>query len=210
MNTIDIIYKYFPKNTLSELQIHQFEQLFSLYKEWNDKINVISRKDMENFYIHHVLHSLAIAKFTNFEKGTQILDLGTGGGFPSIPLAILFAEVDFLLVDSVHKKLLVINAVKDALGLKNINTKHSRAEDIHLKFDFILSRAVAKIDVLESWAKKNIAKNSHNNIKNGFILLKGGDLDTELLNSSLNYTVKPITAYFSEDFFTEKKIIHLS
>lgn len=200
------IRKYFP--SLSALQVEQFEQLEPLYCSWNERINVISRKDIDNIYLHHVLHSLAIARFVSFNAGTRILDVGTGGGFPGIVLAIMFPDCHFHLTDSINKKITVVQAVADALQLKNVKAHHMRAEDDKNLYDFVISRAVAPVDTLVRWNKKNISKKQTNSIANGFIFLKGGNLDEELSKYPQAIRI-PISNFFREDFFAEKNIIHL-
>ncbi|SHG60916.1 16S rRNA (guanine(527)-N(7))-methyltransferase RsmG [Winogradskyella jejuensis] len=203
---MELILKYFPN--LTELQIQQFEALLPLYKDWNAKINVISRKDIDELYLRHVLHSLAIAKVMPFAGGSSILDVGTGGGFPGVPLAILFPECQFHLVDSINKKLKVINGVAESLELKNIKTTHSRAEAIDEQFDFIVSRAVTAMPEFTKWVKGKILKRQQNEFKNGILYLKGGDLSEELKQYT---TVKlfSLTDYFEEDFFETKKVVYL-
>ncbi|WP_178983515.1 16S rRNA (guanine(527)-N(7))-methyltransferase RsmG [Winogradskyella helgolandensis] len=200
------ILKYFPD--LTEIQIQQFEALEGLYKDWNSKINVISRKDIDELYLRHVLHSLGIAKVISFAPGTSILDVGTGGGFPGVPLAILFPECQFHLVDSINKKLKVINAVAEELELTNIKTTHSRVEAIDETYDFIVSRAVTTMPEFTTWVKGKVAKTQKNELKNGILYLKGGDLTEELKQYK---TVKAflLSDYFDESFFETKKIIHL-
>ena len=199
------ILKYFP--SLSNRQINQYKDLENLYNEWNSKINVISRKNLSELYINHVLHSLSIAKFISFKKGTSILDIGTGGGFPGIPLAILFPEVNFLLVDSIGKKIKVVNKICESIKLKNVYTKHIRAEEVDLKFDFIVSRAVTNMKDFKIISKGKIKNNHINEIKNGIIYLKGGDLSKEMNN--ISHESYNISNYFSEDFFKTKKIIYI-
>jgi 16S rRNA (guanine527-N7)-methyltransferase len=201
------IKKYFPD--LTQAQLQQLEMLQPLYTDWNNQINVISRKDIENIYLHHVLHSLAIARVITFVPGTKVLDVGTGGGFPGIPLAILFPEVSFLLVDSIGKKIKVVKEVAAALGLTNVDTAVSRAEQIKTQFDFVVSRAVTQLPVFVPWVRKNISGNSHNAIKNGILYLKGGDISAELQPFSGLHEVYPISAFFDEDFFKEKLVIHM-
>ncbi|EPR74727.1 rRNA small subunit methyltransferase, glucose inhibited division protein GidB [Winogradskyella psychrotolerans RS-3] len=201
-----MILKYFPN--LTETQIQQFEALEALYKDWNSKINVISRKDIDELYLRHVLHSLGIAKVINFAPGSSILDVGTGGGFPGVPLAILFPECQFHLVDSINKKLKVINAVAEALELTNIKTTHSRVEAIDETYDFIVSRAVTTMPEFTTWVKGKVARTQKNELKNGILYLKGGDLTEELKQYK---TVKAflLSDYFEESFFETKKVIHL-
>ena len=203
------ILRYFPD--LSDNQIEQFSQLQDLYKDWNDKINVISRKDIDNLYIRHVLHSLAVAKYTSFVGGTKIVDLGCGGGFPSIPLAIYFPDVKFHLVDSIRKKLTVASAVGEDIGLTNIKTSHSRVEEIKEKADFIVVRAVAQLPKLISWSKKLVLEDHQNGLPNGMICLKGGNLKAELKAVPSQYYTEqvPIAKYFKETFFEEKSIVYV-
>lgn len=191
------IVHYFPNLTTTQLQ--QLEQLLPLYKEWNEKINVISRKDIDNFYVHHVLHSLSIATFFEFKKDETILDIGTGGGFPGIPLAIFFPETKFTLTDSIAKKITVVNAVKDVLQLQNITTKIARAESISEKFDYIVTRAVAPMNDLLFWSKNKHAKK--------IIALKGGDLTEELKPIKKNIRIIELKETFNEEFFETKKIV---
>ncbi|MBT4345162.1 MAG: 16S rRNA (guanine(527)-N(7))-methyltransferase RsmG [Flavobacteriales bacterium] len=199
------ILKYFP--SLSDTQINQYKDLENLYNKWNSKINVISRKNLSELYLNHVLHSLSIAKFISFKKGTSILDIGTGGGFPGIPLAILFPEVNFLLVDSIGKKIKVVNRICESIKLKNVLTRHIRAEEIDSKFDFIVSRAVTNMKDFKMISKGKIKNNHINEIKNGIISLKGGDLSKEMKN--ISHESYNISNYFSEDFFKTKKIIYI-
>jgi 16S rRNA (guanine527-N7)-methyltransferase len=201
-----LLLKYFPE--LSDVQLHQFRALQGLYEDWNSKINVISRKDIESLYLRHVLHSLSIAKLIQFKEGSKILDIGTGGGFPGIPLAILFPDVEFHLVDSINKKLNVVNGVAGSLGLVNIQTTHSRAESIQGNYDFIVSRAVTTMPDFVSWVKNRVAKKSLHNLRNGILYLKGGDL-TEELKLYKKATLYDLNTYFEEDFFETKKIVHL-
>lgn len=203
---VDLIKKYFPD--LSAKQINQFEQLEVQYKEWNAKINVISRKDIDELYIRHVLHSLAIAKVQVFQPKANILDVGTGGGFPGIPLAILFPETNFTLVDSIQKKIKVVNGVADAIGLKNVQAYQIRAEKVKGEFDFIISRAVTKMDDFVKWIRKKTTKKQNHKLKNGILYLKGGDLTEELANFP-NATLYNIPNFFTEDFFETKKVVHI-
>ncbi|HIK63058.1 MAG TPA: 16S rRNA (guanine(527)-N(7))-methyltransferase RsmG [Flavobacteriales bacterium] len=203
---MQIIHKYFPD--LTEKQIRRFSDLQNLYKHWNAQINVISRKDMDALYINHVLHSLAIAKVIQFEKGTSVLDIGTGGGFPGIPLAILFPETDFLLVDSIGKKIKVVNEVSSALGLTNVRAINERAENINEIFDFIVSRAVANMTDFKKWVKGKFNKKHNNSLNNGILYLKGGDLSEEL--RSIPHQQYEIADFFEEDFFETKKVIYIS
>ena len=195
-------------SNLSETQINQFSKLEELYKFWNAQINVISRKDIDELYIKHVLHSLGIAKVQPFKPGSKVLDVGTGGGFPGIPLAILFPETNFYLVDSIGKKIKVVKEIADALGLKNVKAEQIRAENVKGEFDFIVSRAVTKMDDFVNWTRKKIAKKQRHEIKNGILYLKGGDLTDELANFP-NATIYNITDYFKNDFFETKKVVHI-
>ena len=204
---MDIILKYFPD--LLEKQIKQFSQLQDLYNEWNSQINVISRKDMENLYLKHVLHSLAIAKVISFADGTKVLDVGTGGGFPGIPLAILFPNVEFLLVDSIGKKIKVVNEVANSIGLKNLRAEHKRAEQVNGQFDFVVSRAVTKMKVFQQWVRKRISTKQKNTLLNGILYLKGGDL-TEELKGIKNVELYNIPNFFAEEFFETKKVVYIS
>ncbi len=203
---MDLLLKYFPN--LTPNQIEQFDVLLPLYKDWNSKINVISRKDIDELYLRHVLHSLGIAKVMTFTSGSSILDVGTGGGFPGVPLAILFPECEFHLVDSINKKLKVINGVSQSLGLQNIRTTHSRVEAIDEQFDFIVSRAVTAMPEFTKWVKGKILKKQKNELKNGILYLKGGDLSEELQQYS-TVEIFPLNNYFKEDFFETKKVVYL-
>ena len=204
--SIALIEKYFPD--LSEKQKEQFALLESLYEEWNAKINVISRKDMDQLYEKHVLHSLGIAKVMEFAPGTKVLDVGTGGGFPGIPLAILFPEVSFTLVDSIGKKILVVSEVSEALGLTNVTAIHSRVEEVKEKFHFVVSRAVTRMPDFLRWLKGKFEKEQFNPKHNGVLYLKGGDLGEEL--SGLRCELFKLSTYFSEEFFETKKVVYLS
>jgi len=204
---MEIILKYFPN--LSEIQIEQFSKLQGLYEQWNVHINLISRKDIENLYLKHVLHSLSIAKVIDFADGTKILDVGTGGGFPGIPLAILFPNVEFLLVDSIGKKINVVKEIADKIGIKNLKAEHKRAEQVMGKFDFVVSRAVTKMKVFQQWVRKKISSKRKNILNNGILYLKGGDLSYELKGIK-NANIYDISKYFEEDFFETKKIVYIS
>jgi 16S rRNA (guanine527-N7)-methyltransferase len=204
---MELILKYFP--TLTETQKAQFEALYDLYIEWNEKINVISRKDIENLYEHHVLHSLAIAEILHFQPGTTILDVGTGGGFPGIPLAILFPEVKFVLIDSIGKKIKVGTEVATAIGLKNITLKHLRIQDEKNKYDFVVSRAVMPLGDLVKLIQKNISKKQLNALPNGLICLKGGELHHEVLPFKNVADLYEISDYFTEEFFKTKKAVYV-
>ena len=197
-----IIHKYF-KN-LTEIQIEQFEKLQELYQDWNLKINVVSRKDIDELYLRHVLHSLGIAKVVQFKPQTKVLDVGTGGGFPGIPLAILFPETQFHLVDSIGKKIKVVNEVAEGLGLENVKTTHGRVEEVKDTYDFIVSRAVAQMETFVRWTKGKIAKKQNRELKNGILYLKGGDL-TEELQKYTSATIYDLSDYFDEPFLKLKK-----
>ena len=201
------IFHYFPD--LSDLQKKQIEELQSLYADWNSKINVISRKDMESFYEHHVLHSMSIAKVIQFTKGTKVLDVGTGGGFPGIPLAILFPDVQFHLVDSIGKKIKVVNEVSAALGLKNVRTSHARAEEIHDRYDFVVSRAVTRLNQFYPWVANKFSKKSHNTLDNGILYLKGIDLTEEFDELGKPYQLFALSDFFKEEFFESKGLIYI-
>jgi len=201
------IFRYFP--ALTERQRGQFNDLFNLYKEWNEKINVISRKDIDNLYLHHVLHSLGIGKVVSFKSGAQILDVGTGGGFPGIPLAILFPESQFHLVDSIGKKITVVNAVAKALGLTNVAGEQVRAEQVKGQYDFVVSRAVTRLKEFYGWVHHRVKKRSVHNLQNGILYLKGGELENEIAEVNRPCTVYPLRDFFSEDFFETKKVVHI-
>lgn len=205
---MDIIQKYF--NNLTEHQVEQFAQLEALYNDWNAKINVISRKDIQNLYEHHVLHSLGIAKVVNFKDGTTVMDLGTGGGFPGIPLAILFPNVQFHLVDSIGKKVRVANEVATAIGLKNVKFSHARAEEIKEQYDFVVTRAVMPMVDLMKVARKNIHKEQHNAVPNGILALKGGELNSEIASMRNIATVWELSDFFEEEYFKTKKVVHVA
>ena len=206
---MEIIKKYFPNLTPKQLQ--QFEQLLPLYTDWNQKINVISRKDIENLYERHVLHSLAIAKLYTFLPGAEILDLGTGGGFPGIPLAIFFPETQFTLIDGTGKKIRVVEEVKTALGLTNVHAKQIRAEELKQHFDFVVSRAVAQLDQLINWSFRLLKKKQQHAIPNGLIALKGGNVQAEIkaLPRKEYVEVDPISNLFEEGFFDEKYVVYV-
>ena len=203
---MEFILRYFPE--LTEVQINQFQQLEDLYHDWNSKINVISRKDIDQLYVKHVLHSLAIAKIQKFESGTYVLDVGTGGGFPGIPLAILFPETRFYLIDLIQKKINVVKAVADALELKNVKAEQLRAENVKGDFDFIVSRAVTNMPDFVSWIKDKIKKKQKHQLKNGILYLKGGDLKEEL-EGFPNAKEYNISEFFEGEFFETKKVVHL-
>lgn len=201
------IERYFPE--LTAQQKAQFEQLFDLYMHWNAQINVISRKDTEDFYERHVLHSLGIAKIMRFTPGSKVLDIGTGGGFPGIPLAILHPECDFHLVDSIGKKIKVVKEVAEALGLENVRASHERAEKINEQFDFIVSRAVTAMPKFLSWTKGKFLKANNNEFKNGILYLKGGDLSEEMATVKKAVQYFNLSDYFQEDFFETKKVVYV-
>ncbi|MCM4168619.1 Ribosomal RNA small subunit methyltransferase G [Arenibacter antarcticus] len=203
---LSIIYKYFPD--LTDLQKEQFIMLQELYQDWNMKINVVSRRDIDELYLRHVLHSLGIAKFQQFAPGTTVLDVGTGGGFPGIPLAIIFPETQFVLVDAIGKKIKVVQEVVDGLGITNVTAIHSRVEEIDQQFDFIVSRAVAAMPTFVHWVKGRIKKNSVHDRRNGILYLKGGDLEEEL-KEYRTVEVYPLSDFFEEEFFETKKLVYL-
>ena len=203
---MEIIQKYFPLLTKNQLQ--QFGLLKELYQTWNEQINVISRKDIDELYERHVLHSLGIAKIQPFLPGSKVLDVGTGGGFPGIPLAILFPETQFYLVDSIGKKIKVVNEVVSALELINVKAAQKRAEEVKGEFDFIVSRAVTSMDEFLKWIKNKIAKKQLHELRNGILYLKGGDLSEELKNFP-NSTIYNLDQYFDEPFFESKKVVHI-
>ena len=203
---MNIIRKYF-KN-LSPTQIQQFEKLQELYEDWNLKINVVSRKDIDELYLRHVLHSLGIAKVVHFKPSARVLDVGTGGGFPGIPLAILFPETQFHLVDSIGKKIKVVDEVVAGLGLENVKTTNGRVEEVKDTYDFIVSRAVAQMETFVGWTKGRISKKQNHDLKNGILYLKGGDLSEEL-KLYTSATIYDLPAYFEEDFYETKKVVHL-
>lgn len=190
------------------MQLEQFSKLQDLYQDWNLKINVVSRKDIDELYLRHVLHSLGIAKVIEFKPGSKVMDVGTGGGFPGIPLAILFPETKFHLVDSIGKKIKVVNEVVEGLGLTNVKTTHGRVEDVKDTYDFIVSRAVAQMETFVHWTKGKISKKQNHELKNGILYLKGGDL-TEELQKYTSATIYDLPAYFDEPFFETKKVVHL-
>jgi 16S rRNA (guanine527-N7)-methyltransferase len=205
---MELIKKYFPDLTID--QIAKFIQLEGLYIEWNSKINVISRKDMEHFYEHHVLHSLGIAKVIQFQPGAHVLDVGTGGGFPGIPLAILFPETKFMLVDSIGKKIKVVQEVAEAAEITNIEAIKVRAEEVKGKFDFVVSRAVTTLPDFIKWVENKIKRESRHSLKNGILYLKGGDLVAELAPLRNKYQVFNLSDYYEESFFETKKVVHVS
>lgn len=204
----ELIFNYFPN--LSNLQKQQFIQLGALYTDWNRKINVISRKDMDNFYLHHVLHSLAIAEVVQFKNFTEVMDAGTGGGFPGIPLAIMFPKVSFFLVDSIGKKIKVVNEVTQSLGLENVEAEQLRMEQVHRTFDFIISRAVASLPDFLKWTSYKFHSNSFNSISNGILYLKGGNVQKEISEiKRFKTNIYNIPSFFSEPFFETKKVVHI-
>jgi 16S rRNA (guanine527-N7)-methyltransferase len=202
-----VIFHYFP--TLTEKQKDQFSMVGSLYKDWNEKINVISRKDIENIYTNHILHSLGIAKLISFNPGAEILDVGTGGGFPGVPLAILFPETQFHLVDSIGKKITVVKEVSAALGLKNVTAAQIRAEQIKEKYDFIISRAVTRMKEFYGWVNTKTKPKSKHSLDNGILYLKGGDLDEEMNELKRPYSVTNLQDFFTEEFFETKRVVYL-
>lgn len=204
---MDLILKYFPE--LTDVQKNQFESLYNLYIEWNEKINVISRKDIENLYEHHVLHSLAIAQIISFKPQSEILDVGTGGGFPGVPLAILFPACRFTLIDSIGKKIRVANEISTAIGLQNIAFKHERIQEEKAKFDFIVSRAVMPLEDLVKLVTKNVQKTQKNALPNGLICLKGGELHHEILPYKNIASSYEISDYFKEEYFKTKKVVYV-
>lgn len=203
---MEIIQKYFTD--LTDNQRNQFQKLQELYQDWNLKINVVSRKDIDELYLRHVLHSLGIAKVIQFQPNTKVMDVGTGGGFPGIPLAILFPETHFHLVDAIGKKIKVVNEVVEGLELKNVKTSNCRVEEVKDTYDFIVSRAVAQMETFVHWTKGKIAKKQNHELKNGILYLKGGDL-TEELQKYTSATIFDLTNYFDEPFFETKKVVHL-
>lgn len=205
---MEIIQKYFPE--LTDTQKEQFMALYDLYTDWNSKINVISRKDITNLYEHHVLHSLGIAKVINFRPGTEIMDLGTGGGFPGIPLAIMFPDTHFHLVDSIGKKVKVATEIASAIGLKNVTTRHCRAEEEKQLFDFVVSRAVMPLTDLLKIIRKNIKKEQNNALPNGLFCLKGGELQNEVLPVKHQTVMYDLKDYFEEEFFETKKVVYVT
>jgi 16S rRNA (guanine527-N7)-methyltransferase len=207
MHDIDIIFRYFPE--LTPEQQDQFRQLKPLYTHWNAQINVVSRKDIDLLYERHVLHSLGIAKVIGFKSKTHILDVGCGGGFPGIPLAILFPECNFYLVDSIGKKIKVVNEVSQALGLRNLRAEHTRAEDVKEKFEFIISRAVTEFPTFYRWVQNKVSADQFNSIPNGILYLKGGDLSEEFKDFKKRVVFYDLKDYFSEEFFETKKVVYL-
>jgi len=205
---MDIIRKYFTD--LTDQQLDRFAQLGSLYKEWNSKINVISRKDIEQLYERHILHSLSIAKIIQFKPGATILDVGTGGGFPGIPLAILFPETSFLLVDSIAKKIKVVNKVASALNLHNVQAEHLRVEEVKQKFDFVVSRAVTAFPTFFAMVRNKVANQNNNDLPNGILYLKGGDFEKEISDFRPQIKIYDLHNYFDEEYFETKRLIHLT
>jgi 16S rRNA (guanine527-N7)-methyltransferase len=204
---LPLIRQYFPE--LSEKQFQQFEALGPLYSEWNEKINVISRKDIENLYVNHVLHSLGIAKVNSFLPGSEVLDVGTGGGFPGIPLAILFPKTQFHLADSIGKKITVVKEVSQALGLTNVTAEQIRAEQLKKRYDFVVSRAVTQMKEFYGWVNNKIKKQSLHPLDNGILYLKGGDLDEEMNALKKPYSIYDLTTFFTEEFFQTKKVVYM-
>lgn len=207
MQDASILLTYFPD--LTEKQQQQFAQLGKLYKEWNDKINVISRKDVDNLYINHILHSLGIAKVMLFQPGASVLDVGTGGGFPGIPLAILFPQTQFHLVDSIGKKITVVNEVAKGVGLTNVKGEQIRAEQIKSKYDFVVSRAVTRMKEFYGWVNTKVKEESVHTLDNGILYLKGGDLDEEMNELKRPYSLYQLPDYFREEFFETKKVVYM-
>jgi 16S rRNA (guanine527-N7)-methyltransferase len=207
---LELIHKYFPE--LNDKQYAQFEQIGKLYREWNEKINVISRKDIDNLYLHHILHSLVIAKFINFKDKTEVLDLGTGGGFPAVPLAIFFPNVNFTAIDGTRKKITVVNEVKDSIGLENLTALQARGEEHKKSYEFVVTRAVAKIGKLKEWTAKLIdPENQRNALPNGIIALKGGRVkdETKELTKKDYFETHPVTKYIDETYYDEKYVLYL-
>ncbi len=207
MQDVSIITKYFPH--IAPQQQKQFAMLGDLYREWNDQINVISRKDVDNLYVNHVLHSLGIAKVMQFRPGASVLDVGTGGGFPGIPLAIMFPETKFHLVDSIGKKITVVKAVAEGAGITNITAEQIRAEQLKTRYDFVMSRAVTRMKEFYGWIHKNIRPDSLHSLDNGILYLKGGDLDEEMNELKRRYSTYDLTEYFQEEFFQTKKVVYV-
>ena len=204
---VALIKKYFPQITAA--QEEQFARLQPLYKEWNSKINVVSRKDIDQLYVHHVLHSLAIAKVQPFVSGAQILDVGTGGGFPGIPLAIMFPQSSFFLVDSIGKKISVVKGVAEALDLQNVRAEQIRAEQVKGQYDFVISRAVTRMKPFIDWVEKKVKQDSKHPLYNGILYLKGGELEEEMEETRLNWSAYDLTDYFEEPFFETKKVVYV-
>lgn len=207
MKTASIIENYFP--ALSDNQKKQFDQLYALYADWNEKINVISRKDIDQLYLRHVLHSLGIAKVIQFEANTMILDVGTGGGFPGIPLAILFPDSQFHLVDSIGKKINVVKEISISLDLKNLTAEHIRAEQVKGQYDFVVSRAVTRLKPFYQWVQSKVKPQGFNSMDNGILYLKGGDLDEEMNEAKKPHQIFDLSNYFTEEFFETKKVVYV-
>ena len=207
MQTAELIFSYFPG--LTDLQKEQFSRLLPLYKEWNSKINVISRKDIDNLYVNHVLHSLGIARMVSFNAGADILDVGTGGGFPGIPLAILFPETHFHLVDSIGKKITVVKNVAAGVGLRNVQAEQIRAEQIKGEYDFIVSRAVTRLKEFYGWVHRKVKRESRHTLYNGILYLKGGDLDEELAELKKPHQIFELSTVFKEEYFETKKVVYV-
>ena len=207
MQNADLIFSYFPD--LTNLQKEQFSRLLPFYQEWNARINVISRKDIDNLYLNHVLHSLGIAKLTHFNPGAEILDVGTGGGFPGIPLAILFPQTKFHLVDSIGKKITVVKNVAEGIGLKNVRADQIRAEQVKGEYDFIVSRAVTRLKEFYGWIHRKVKKESKHQMYNGILYLKGGDLDEELAELKKPHQIFDLGTVFKEEFFETKKVVYI-
>ncbi len=206
--SIDLVISYFPE--LTEKQIQLFDRAIELYVDWNTKVNLISRNDMENLVERHILHSLSIAKVIQFVPGTKIMDVGTGGGFPGIPLAILFPEVDFYLIDTIGKKIKVVQDIVESLQLKNVKAEQKRAEDVkNQQFDFVVSRAVTRLPDFVNWVKYNISKKQKNSLRNGILYIKGGDVLEEIAYTGKKYSIIELSGFFKEPFFETKKVIHL-
>ncbi|MGB1241947.1 MAG: 16S rRNA (guanine(527)-N(7))-methyltransferase RsmG [Chitinophagales bacterium] len=205
----EIIRQYFPQ--LTTLQSKRFDYLGEFYREWNSKINLISRKDIDNLYENHILHSLSIAKIIQFQSFTHVLDIGTGGGFPGIPLAILFPKSRFHLIDSIQKKIKVVNTLVEELELQNVTAEHKRVQQVHGKtYDFVVSRGVTKLPQLMEWTKKLVTKEHYNTLKNGLIVLKGGNLEAEIKTSKRRVKVFPIKDFYTLDFYAEKYVLHVA
>jgi 16S rRNA (guanine527-N7)-methyltransferase len=204
---VQLIRKYFPE--ITPIQISQFEKMGELYKEWNEKINLISRKDIDSLYEKHILHSLAIAKVCFFKSGTEILDVGTGGGFPGIPLAVLFPECQFTLVDSIGKKIKVVEEVATALNLTNVVALNKRVEQVDVQVDFVVSRAVTRFAPFHEWVKHKFLKGGFNSLENGILYLKGGDIEEEMKEYGKKYRVFELSNFFEEEFFTTKKLVYV-